>query len=218
MSARSASPAAEQVLGGGDTPAKAVVGFIRGRQPDGLLGKGRGDLGRTTAGSRRRTIIKGSRDRPVGTDRGPGQVPRALLRFGREPGQTLVHLAAAAGRGAVVGRSGQQRVGEADAIVRRLQDARGHSPLQSRGDTLAAERGFEDADRRMSERRGMQRHVLGRFIERCDAGHDEPFEAARNGEGLRCRPTPTALQIPTELERVEGRAAGDGMEAGEDRS
>ena len=144
-------------------------------------------------------------------------MPRALLRSGRESGQALVDLAAAARRRSVVGGRGEQRVGEPDAIVRRLQDARGHGPLQSRSEAFGAERGFDDAGGRLGERRGMQRHVVGRRIERRDAGSDEPLEAARNRERLRRRLTPAALQIPAELERVERRASGDGMEAGEDR-
>ena len=155
----------------------------------------------------------------VRADRRPRQVPGALLGLGDDLGEPLVDAPAPIGRGAAVRGRGEERMGEADGVAGDLEHAGGDGALQPAAARSGPERGDEDRHRRLRERGGVQRDLVGRRIQGGDAGADQAIEAARHLERVRASPTSrgAGAHAPARSRRTafrrRSRGAGRGRDA-----
>ena len=206
------------VVGGIEQPPPPVGRGLAGRQPDGVIGELCG-CERCSPGARGvHRLFDDGRHLTIGANGRDRQVACALLLRRRDLRQTSVERPASGVGLACRHRGAEEWVGEAEAILVDLEDARIECLWQSRVGG-AAERRADEPDGGLRERRGHGRDLERVRAEPVEALAQKLVQARRDGQRVgRSGGEAAPLERQCELQREEGVAPGRLPEPDERRS
>src|SRR4051812_11155373 len=108
-------------------------------------------------------------------------------------------------------------MGEPNGLAVTFQNARRLPRGEPGTRDLGAQRRYEQRDGRRGQRCGDERNLLRVALERGDPHAHKSVERPGHIEGLWRVPRTTPKEVPPELERVERRPPGDGVEPRKNR-
>ena len=205
----------EAVEAGADRPAMEVGERVRRRQAASLLAELRRGGARSPGAGVFGGALEGGRDVRVRPVDGERKVARSFLLVVDDTGEAAVKLAPGAGVDVVVRGGGEERVHEAEGAVVDPEDLGGDRRLQR---VRLVPSLLEEGERRLREGRRGRERAARRRGQRVEPFVQELAKSLRHGErlpGNGCRPA--SLERTTELERVEGVAGRDLVQAAQRR-